>query len=267
MGSHRTTIRRKKPLTHLTTTKLPRRKAIKTLHTNLKPSTASDSTESIPLTVYQQASSKGQDPLRGGDSSKVLVQWLKEGREKEKCEDVRVLEVGCLEVDNAIAKYVAGQKATIRRIDLKSRDPRIEEQDFMTLPLSEVPLSITTKYSCQGYDLISLSLVLNFVSTPQGRYEMLKRTTSFLRLSYPSTAFPALFIVLPLPCVNNSRYLTQDHFLDIMKSLGYTLLKSKESKRMAYWLFHFTPASKSEKMWKKKVIHDGGGRNNFAIAN
>jgi len=44
-----------------------------------------------------------------------------------------------LEVDNAIAKYVERHNGTIRRIDLKCRDPRIEEQDFMTLPLTEVP--------------------------------------------------------------------------------------------------------------------------------
>ena len=59
----------------------------------------------------------------------------------ESVKDIKVLEVGCLEVDNAIAKYVGSRKgSTIRRIDLKSRDPRIEEQDFMTLPLTEVLL-------------------------------------------------------------------------------------------------------------------------------
>ena len=135
MGSHRTTIRRKKPLTQLTQPTLPRRKAIRSLHVDLKSSQA---TPSIPLAAYQQASSKGQDPLRGGDSSKVLVQWLKQHQTAETMEDMRVLEVGCLETDNAIAKYVGGQKGMIRRIDLKSRDPRIEEQDFMTLPWDQV---------------------------------------------------------------------------------------------------------------------------------
>ena len=48
-----------------------------------------------------------------------------------------MLEVGCLECDNAIAKFVEHRKGSIRRIDLKSRDPRIEEQDFMTLPLAD----------------------------------------------------------------------------------------------------------------------------------
>jgi 25S rRNA (adenine2142-N1)-methyltransferase len=113
--------------------------------------------------------------------------------------------------------------------------------------------------------VISLSLVLNFVPTPQGRYDMLLRTTQFLRISDHSI-FPALFVVLPLPCVENSRYVTREHFLDIMSSLGYTVSQSKESKRIAYWLFHWNGTVK-EKEWKKKVIKEGGGRNNFAISN
>ena len=60
-------------------------------------------------------------------------------------EDMRVLEVGCLETDNAIAKYVGKQKGMMRRIDLKSRDPRIEEQDFMSLPSEEVLQSAYSK--------------------------------------------------------------------------------------------------------------------------
>jgi len=97
---------------------------------------------------------------------------------------------------------------------------------------------------------------------------MLKRTTQFLRTTPQSSddTFPTLFVVLPLPCVDNSRYLTRERFLEIMESLGYSLRNSKESKRMAYWLFHYTATGIEEKTWKKKIIRDGGGRNNFAIA-
>src|SRR5579862_7533492 len=257
MGSHRTTIKRKKPLTQAQSIKsIKRRDAIRSLHSQMKSSQAL----SVPLSLYQNASSKGQDVHRGGDSSRELVKWL-----GDECpSDFRVLEIGCLEADNAIAKYVQKHQKSIRRIDLKSRDPRIEEQDFMTLT---VPQEVSTFYVklMQKYDLISLSLVLNFVPTPQGRYDMLKRTTLFLR--DPATyhnIYPALFVVLPLPCVSNSRYLPRDHFLDIMKSLGYSLFRTKESKRMAYWLFCWT-GNVEEREWKKKVINEGKGRNNFAI--
>jgi hypothetical protein len=134
MGVHRKTIKRKKPLTQIATKGIKRREAIKSLHVELK--TSSTSTPSIPLAVYQQASAKGQDIRRGGDSSRFLVQWLKD----VPVDHPRVLEVGCLEVDNAIAKYVNSRHGSIRRIDLKSRDPRIEEQDFMTLP---VPVEVS----------------------------------------------------------------------------------------------------------------------------
>jgi 25S rRNA (adenine(2142)-N(1))-methyltransferase, Bmt2 len=152
MGSHRTTIRRKKPLTHLTTTPptLKRKDAISSLHTSLK--STSPSSSAVPLSVYQHASSKGQAVHRGGDSSKHLVQWLK----SSPTHALRVLEVGCLEVDNAIAKAVEGRGGGVRRIDLKSRDPRIEEQDFMTLEVpSEVySLSIAESMWLIGRDMI-----------------------------------------------------------------------------------------------------------------
>ena len=114
--------------------------------------------------------------------------------------------------------------------------------------------------------MISLSLVLNFVGSPQGRYEMLKRTTVFLRTSKRGDVFPALFVVLPLPCVENSRYLTTEHFLDMMSSLGYILKESKQSKRIAYWLFHWN-GTLNETSWTKKIIREGAKRNNFAICN
>jgi 25S rRNA (adenine2142-N1)-methyltransferase len=126
MGFHRKTIRRKKPLTHEIAKGVKRREAIKRLHTDLKSTKES----SIPIGVYQQASSKGQDIQRGGDSSRILLQWL----QNFSCENIRVLEVGCLDAENAISKHLMKDSgSSIHRIDLKSRDPRIQEQDFMTL--------------------------------------------------------------------------------------------------------------------------------------
>jgi hypothetical protein len=133
MGGHRKTIRRKKPLTFVETRGVKRRDAIRRLHTEMK-SLDSAKEAAIPLAIYQNASSRGQTAQRGGDSSKVLVRWLPE----EDVGNLRVLEVGCLEVDNAVAKYVDSHDGAIRRIDLKSRDPRIEEQDFMTFEPDEV---------------------------------------------------------------------------------------------------------------------------------
>lgn len=155
----------------------------------------------------------------------------------------------------------------MKRIDLKSRDPRIEEVDFMSFPVpEEVSSPFKDFVDGEKFDLISLSLVLNFFPSPQARYEMLKRTKLFLRQKSESERLPMLFVVLPLPCVANSRYLTRERFLDIMASLGYHLLHSKESKRMAYWLFQWS-GRVEERAWKKEILNDGRGRNNFAICN
>jgi len=132
MGSHRTTIRRKRPLTSVSKgSAISRKDAIRVLHTQMK----SAQEPSVPLSVYQNASSKGQDLHRGGDSSKELVKWL-EGSPVP--DNFRVLEIGCLETDNAIAKYVESRHKHTKRIDLQSRDPRIEEQDFMTMAIPDV---------------------------------------------------------------------------------------------------------------------------------
>jgi len=50
-----------------------------------------------------------------------------------------------------------------------------------------------------------------------------------------------------------------------MNQLGYNVIQSKESKRMAYWLFYWTAKINDEQPWKKKIINEGKGRNNFAI--
>jgi len=130
MGAHRKAIRRKPPLTQVHKD-IKRKDAIKLLHNELKSGTPQQAS-SIPLAIYQEASSRGQSSDRGGDSSKILVEWLKSTKSIPK----RTLEIGCLEVDNAIAKYI-GNKGSLRRIDLKSRDPQIEEQDFMRLKIPE----------------------------------------------------------------------------------------------------------------------------------
>jgi 25S rRNA (adenine(2142)-N(1))-methyltransferase, Bmt2 len=130
MGTHRKTIRRKKPLTHDPNPKrIKRKEAISRLHTDLKKA----QNPSIPLSIYQNASSKGQDIQRGGDSSGILVKWLKQIPFKT----IKILEIGSLEADNSISKYIGGfEGCLIRRIDLNSRDPRIEQEDFMKLSIS-----------------------------------------------------------------------------------------------------------------------------------
>lgn len=77
-----------------------------------------------------------------------------------------------------------------------------------------------------------------------------------------------LFIVLPLPCVTNSRYMTASSFTELVTAVGFTLVKKqwKDGGKVAYWLFQWAPTSGALHRWSsKRLINDGPGRNNFSI--
>jgi len=115
------------------------------------------------LDAYQKASIQGQSLSRGGDSSKVLVTWLAElGLTAGKAhgvggvERLRMLEVGSLKVDNACARSGLFEMV---RIDLNSQHADIAQQDFME---REVPKG-SEMLERDGFDVVSLSLVVNYV--------------------------------------------------------------------------------------------------------
>ncbi|SCU90647.1 LADA_0F05534g1_1 [Lachancea dasiensis] len=175
------------------------------------------------LQNYQLASTIGQDKNRGGDSSKTLVAWFRAIREPGR--RYRALEIGSLSAKNAIS--TSGIFDPVVRIDLNSNDPEhIQRQDFMDMSLPEK--------DSERFDLISCSLVLNFVPTPKLRGEMLKRFKSFLRREVNSAY---IFLVLPLPCILNSRYMDEERLFDIMSYLGYERTHSHQSHKIIYLLF------------------------------
>lgn len=225
------------------------------------------------LEAYQAASLTGQDRDRGGDSSEKLVDWLREYGligpvvSKGLSRRIRVLEIGALSSKNSISSIIGKGIESVKRIDLHSQEPdHIEEIDFMDLP---VPQSAVDKY-----DILSLSLVLNYVPDITLRGEMLRHTTKFLRRLHDEEIdgeekLPCLFVVLPLPCLNNSRYMTHDHFVSIMVSLEYVLIKHHDSQKLSYMLFTWTGSvestSRQTHEYKKIEINPGKSRNNFAI--
>jgi 25S rRNA (adenine2142-N1)-methyltransferase len=223
------------------------------------------------LKVYQAASKQGQAKERGGDSSKVLVEWLqeasviqsrkegKDGSELGLKPPLRCLEVGALSTKNEISRFP--QEIDMTRIDLNSQGPGIAEQDFM-----ERPLPSSTD---ETFHVVSLSLVLNYAPDPVQRGEMLKRVTKFLRRDEAKepaegAVLPVLFLVLPLPCVDNSRYLNEQLLMRIMNNLGFTMRKKKKTSKLCYYLFSLTGKSDSVKTTKKKM-KDGATMNNFCI--
>lgn len=220
------------------------------------------------IKMYQAASKQGQAKDRGGDSSKVLVDWLEEAqvidakeRDRKFTGDMalRCLEVGALSTKNTISRFPS--IISMSRIDLNSQGPGIEQQDFMERPLPAI--------DDERFDIISLSLVLNYVPDAAGRGEMLRRTTKFLRKGTTETEtsvamLPILFFVLPLPCIDNSRYFDEELLLQIFQDLGFTLRYSKHTTKLCYYLFSLTGKCKPRKIHKKK-IRDGPAMNNFSI--
>ncbi|KAJ4421001.1 25S rRNA (adenine2142-N1)-methyltransferase [Gnomoniopsis sp. IMI 355080] len=223
---------------------------------------------------YQQASLQGQRNDRGGDSSRVLMEWLKPVESELKAtlssnssHRLRMLEVGALSTTNACSR---SGFFDIQRIDLNSQGDGILQQDFMERP--------RPKDDTERFDIISLSLVLNFVPEPVGRGDMLLRTLDFLRLPTclrdgTMTAlkpyFPSLFLVLPAPCVSNSRYLDDNKLNSIFTSLGYQVTRKKTTLKLVYYLLtriaEPPPLLGSGMAFTKKELRSGVSRNNFAI--
>ena len=187
------------------------------------------------LAKYQEASIQGQSLQRGGDSSRVLMRWLAEVfplslQDVKQAQRLRMLEVGALRTDNACSR---NGLLDVTRIDLHSQHSDIQTQDFMARPIP-----ITAALQLEGFDIVSLSLVVNYVSDAVARGEMLKRVASFLRRttvepdSVDKPTLPALFLVLPAQCVANSRYLNEERLECIMQSLGYKRVR-RENERQA----------------------------------
>jgi len=142
----------------------------------------------------------------------------------------------------------------VMAIDLHSRHPSILEQDFLLMDASQ---------HREAWDIISLSLVLNFVPEGEDRGRMLVQAHSMLRLG------GLCFLALPLPCVNNSRYITMEHMKELMDAIGFHQLEERwrPGGKMVYWLYQKKTPQKGcfGERFSKKMVHRQGNRNNFHI--
>lgn len=169
-----------------------------------------------------------------------------------------MLDVGALSTDTAAGRCAGFE---VERIDLHSQGVGILEQDFMQRPLPN------NNGDAQRFDIICLSLVVNYVPDAKQRGEMLKRVREFLNPPERANGhpFPALFLVLPAPCIINSRYLDAARLQHIMESLGYELLKMKISAKLVYYLWSWNGERPAHGKFGKKELVSGRSRNNFAI--
>ncbi|KAK8124616.1 uncharacterized protein PG998_000375 [Apiospora kogelbergensis] len=198
---------------------------------------------------YQQASLQGQRTDRGGDSSKVLMEWLKPIYPALKAAadgPVRMLEVGALSTTNECS---SSGLFSMERIDLNSQGDGILQQDFMERPL---PKDMSER-RCWARQHASKDTGVS--EKPLASAD--EKLDEFI---------PSLFLVLPAPCVTNSRYTDEPTLEAIMNSLGYVQTRSKTTQKLVYYLWtrKNTIPGRGE-TFTKKEIRSGSSRNNFAI--
>ncbi|KAJ2746483.1 25S rRNA (adenine2142-N1)-methyltransferase [Coemansia sp. BCRC 34301] len=227
------------------------------------------------LDWYQKASLLGQCKARGGDTSRWLVPKLRDlglHNRSSSSSKLRLLDVGALSCLN-----YAKERAWIDvvPIDLNSQDPRrIYQQDFLDIGKTpNAPAQDTDSDDDNDdnishlfntpFDVVCLSLVVNFVGDPVTRGDMLRQAT---RLLNPSGL---LFLVLPLSCLTNSRYFDDDRLLAIAQHLGFEQLAMHHTAKLAHYIYRLArPATEcldDEGLFKKKLLHSAPGRNNFSI--
>ncbi|KAI8900109.1 hypothetical protein BC833DRAFT_309935 [Globomyces pollinis-pini] len=199
------------------------------------------------LDTYQRASLKGGDMNKGfGGSGRWLINQLKILFPKSN-KQLTMLDVGAISGE----VYMKHSFLKVTSIDLNSQSPLVLKQDFFQRP---IPTDDNDRF-----DIVSLSLVINFLTDPEQRGLMLSIVSKHLK---PDGLF---YLVLPLPCISNSRYLNDKHLQHIIELLGYQLIVSHCSKKLVYYLFQLKNPPDLKCDVKKVLLDDGPKKNNFAI--
>lgn len=209
------------------------------------------------LSVYQDQSSTGASKLRGGESAKWCVKML-----RELCEPgtrVKVLDVGAF-AGTSYAKWQSWIDATY--IDLNPRAAHVHQSDFFSWPIGE------------KYDVVGLSLVINFVGDLRQRGAYLLTGAMLLHAHNYLAPHGYVYLVLPLACVSNSRYLTHAHLREIVDSAGYDVVRQADSRKLTRWLLRQKSATEHAplsyghwdgRVFKKRELVRGATLNNFCI--
>lgn len=177
---------------------------------------------------------------------------------------LRLLDVGAL----SGTSYTAYPWIDVTSIDINPRSDEVIRSDFFDFP---IPSGTASE---PKYDVVCLSLVINFIGDLSKRGEALLRAHRYL--------VPAgwLYLVLPLACVTNSRYLTHERLQAILESCGWDIRRQEDSARLTRWLCQRKqgPERKSKKsksdrsvqewdgvVWKKEEVRVSKTANNFCI--
>lgn len=202
------------------------------------------------LDAYQQSSLLGERLHGNVNTSKWVLQKLKEFniRAEKGCR-LRLLDVGALRLN-----YTKQTKwLDAEAIDLNPQCDGIIKADFSQYKVGQTGV----------YDIMVVSLVLNFVSCSSERGEMLRRCQQLCQDG------GHVVMVLPRACLENSRYLDHDLFQQMMESLTFDLVTQHTSHKLSYKMFRKAErrkeGGKSKQIFAKREIRNGTKCNNFCI--
>eukprot|EP00536_Pseudo-nitzschia_multiseries_P007224 jgi/Psemu1/240046/estExt_Genewise1.C_1670014 len=181
----------------------------------------------------------------------------------------RILEVGAINTElldaagiTAAASSASAAKNNIhvRAIDIHSMEERIEEADFLELPLVDVDPE-------ERYDVIVCSMVLNCVTTPVDRGKMLALLYHQLRPG------GLCFFTVPKYCLTKSAFLTHAVFKKMLgkNGVGFDVKKTKESPKVAFFVLERPMEDDTDRKldpsFKKPIIRNKGKKfpNQFSV--
>ena len=186
----------------------------------------------------------------------------KECRRRQRRRSTRVLEVGAINtelLDAAAARHdddpssKSKYRLDVRAIDLHSMHPKIEQADFLT-----------TKH--EMYDVIVCSMVINCITTPVQRGDLLARLYHFVRPG------GLVFLTLPRTCLQLSKYMDAAYFERLLKAVGFEIAETKSSPKIAFYIcfrpmiLRTTNEYDPQLMSQVRIRHSGKKfRNEFAI--
>lgn len=207
------------------------------------------------LATYQKASKKGEELHGACNTSTWVVRILCQlGRQPMSAEKtpaekdtrpsaLRLLDVGALSLNYQRQRWIEA-----RAIDLRSACPGVQAIDFFDLDEGE-PL----------YDVVVLSLVVNFVGDARRRGDMVHKAARHLKPN------GLLFLILPLACVDNSRYCNQEKIQQLLNDFGLDERAVHQSKCLYYAVFELVHPGRPRTPRARTQVRHGDNHNNFCV--
>jgi hypothetical protein len=148
-------------------------------------------------------------------------------------------------------------------IDLEPQHESVLKKDFFELN----PIEFNAQYN-----VIVLSLVINYIGDYYKRGLMLSHSYKMLADN------GYCYIILPNACINNSRYLNHELFVNsLMKAIGFALISHKFSNKLCFYEFQKVGSKQQQQqqpnsskkhkkfLFRSDVIRQGETFNNFQI--